>query len=57
MTMREGVEVRLLQDAVSLEGNRVPAGIIGTIVDTTHAPGQYAVDVVVDGAYDDIAVT
>ena len=57
MTVREGDRVRLLQDVVGIMGNRVPAGTVGTIVDDVNAPGQYAVDVRVDDAYDNVAVT
>ena len=57
MTVREGDQVRLLEDVVGIMGELVPAGTIGTVVDDVNAPGQYAVDVQVNDAYDNVAVT
>jgi hypothetical protein len=57
MTISEGAEVRLLRDAVGLEGHVIPAGTVGTVVDATHAPGQYAVDVADGDRYDNVAVS
>jgi hypothetical protein len=56
--IREGDRVRLTTDVVGDDGVRViPAGTVGTVVDDVHAPGQYAVDVIVDGEYDNVPVT
>ena len=57
MTVNEGDRVRLVEAVVGIMGNLVPAGTIGTVVDDANAPGQYAVDVQVNGDYDNVAVT
>ena len=57
MRVREGDQVRLLEDLVGIMGNRVPAGTIGTIVDDINAPAQYAVDVQINDTYDNVAVS
>jgi len=57
MSVREGDQVRLLEDLVGIMGHHVPSGTIGTIVDDLNAPAHYAVDVQVDDAYDNVAVS
>lgn len=57
MTIREGDEVRFTNDVTGIRGTRVPAGTVGVVVDDVHAPGQYAVDVEVDGEPDNVAVS
>ena len=57
MSVREGDQVRLLEDLVGIMGHHVPAGTIGTIVDDLNAPAHYAVDVQVNDAYDNVAVS
>lgn len=52
----EGQEVRLLVPVERDGGGTVPAGTVGTVVDALHGPGEYAVDVLVDGEYDNVAV-
>ncbi|MBO0829437.1 MAG: hypothetical protein J2P24_16820, partial [Streptosporangiales bacterium] len=50
-------EVRLRVDVTRDGGvGVVPAGTVGVVVDDVHAPGQYAVDVEVDGEPDNVAV-
>jgi hypothetical protein len=55
MTMiKEGDRVRLLTDTIGIEGTVVPAGTQGTVVDDTHAPAEYAIDVVLNDAFDNV---
>lgn len=55
---KEGDEVRLCVDVTGDGGDcTIPAGTIGVVVDDVHAPGQYAVDVEVDGEPDNLAVS
>ena len=55
---KEGDEVRLRVDVTGDGGAHVvPAGTVGVVVDDVHAPGQYAVDVEVNGEPDNVAVT
>jgi hypothetical protein len=54
--IKEGERVRLLVAAQGLDGTAVPAGTVGTVVDDLNAPDEYAIDVVVDGRYDNVAV-
>ncbi|MQA80351.1 MAG: hypothetical protein GEV10_18025 [Streptosporangiales bacterium] len=57
MKVKEGSRVRLLVETTGIEGTVVPAGTVGTVVDDAHAPDEYAVDVKVDGQFDNVAVT
>lgn len=57
MTIKEGDEVRLRVGVTGIRGTTVPAGTVGVVVDDVHAPGQYAVDIEINGAYDNVAVT
>ena len=57
MTVAEGDRVRLLEDIIGIMGHVVPAGTLGTVVDDVNAPEQYAVDVQVDGSYENIVAT
>lgn len=58
MRFKEGDEVRLRVDVARDGGvGVVPAGTVGVVVDDVHAPGQYAIDVEVDGEYDNVAVS
>ena len=56
MTVEERDVLRLTVDVPRDGGGVVPAGTVGTVVDVVHAPDQYAVDVQVDGEYDNVAV-
>ncbi|MQA02309.1 MAG: hypothetical protein GEV07_06135 [Streptosporangiales bacterium] len=58
MTFEEGTKVRLVGDVTRDDGVPVvPAGTVGTVVDAVNAPDEYAVDVVVDGEFDNVPVT
>lgn len=56
--IKEGDRVRLVADVTADDGvTVVPAGTEGIVVDADSAPHGYAVDVIVDGEYDNIPVT
>lgn len=53
--MNEYDRVRFVVDGTGDDGNRIPAGTIGTVVDV--APDGYAVDIEIDGEYDNVHAT